>query len=300
MESAIKQYLVHLSQEKSASTATVKAYGLDLTQFHDHLRSSFERPVRIADIDLLAIRRFLGEIAAGRARSSVARKVSAIRGFLNYLHRLGQRPDNPATYIATPKTGKKIPAVLSADEACGLMNAPPRSDFLRVRDKAILELLYGCGLRVAELVGLDLIDLDLESELVKVLGKGKKERIMPVGEKAKNALAVYLLVRQKALKPGWDKQALFLNFRGARLSTRWVDRLIRNWSAKSGIQKNVSPHTLRHSFATHLLESGADLRSIQELLGHASLSTTQKYTHVSIRHLLDVHEKAHPRGRRKE
>ena len=297
MRSEIEKYLDYLRFERGASPATIRAYGADLRQFAKSLGESDERAVDAAAVDRLAIRSFLAGLTG--TRTTLARKIAAIRGFCAFLHGRGMRADNPAAYIVTPKTDKNIPGVLSADEAGRLVETPPASDLIRLRDRAILEVLYGCGLRVGECVGLNDADVDPAAELVRVRGKGNKERIVPLGGKAKDALIVYRRRRDAERRPGWDRTAVFLNYRGGRLSASWVNRMIARWSAAAGIDKSVSPHTMRHSYATHLLESGADLRSIQDLLGHSSLSTTQRYTHVSVQQLLTVHENAHPHGKRK-
>ncbi|HEX2769900.1 MAG TPA: tyrosine recombinase XerC, partial [Geobacteraceae bacterium] len=211
-----------------------------------------------------------------------------------YLLRLGKVVKNPAELVATPKKEKRVPFHLTIDEVIALVEAPKGSDILLLRDRVILETLYSCGIRVSELTGLDLADLDLEEGLVRVLGKGNKERIVPLGSYARKAIAPYLAVRGN---PPADAP-LLLNARGGRLTSRSVGRIVDKYILKLATVKKISPHTLRHTFATHLLEGGADLRAIQELLGHASLSTTQKYTHVSIDRLMEVYDKAHPKARK--
>ena len=300
MRELVERYLQHLRYVKNVSDATVRAYHQDLDQFAEHLREGRDAPVDVGEIDRLAVRRFLAETASGRARSTMARKLSAVRGFLRFLALEGVRKDNPAQYVPTPKLDQSLPEYLSTEEAGALVTAPKADTLLAARDRAILELLYGCGLRVAECVGLDESDVDLADGLVRARGKGRKERIVPLGAKAADAAGAYFRAKRRAMEAGWDARAAFLNRSGRRLTTRWVGKMVERYALRANLSKDPSPHTLRHSYATHMLESGADLRGIQELLGHASLSTTQKYTHVSVQQLLDVHERAHPRSKRKE
>ena len=300
MQELIERHLQHLRYVKNVSDATVRAYRKDLGQFAEHLRQGRDAPARIEEIDRLAVRRFLAEYAGGRTHSTMARKISAVRGFLRFLTREGLRKDNPAQYVPTPKLDQSLPEYLSPEEAGALVTAPRGGALLAARDRAILELLYGCGLRVAECVGLDESDIDLSGGLVRARGKGRKERIVPLGAKAAVAVEAYFRAKRRAMEAAWDAQAAFLNRYGRRLTTRWVGKMVEQYTLRANLSKAPSPHTLRHSYATHMLESGADLRGIQELLGHASLSTTQKYTHVSVQQLLDVHERAHPRSKRKE
>jgi integrase/recombinase XerC len=249
-------------------------------------------------VDYTLIRAYLGELFAKRRRSTIARKLSALKSFFNYLELRGLAPSNPSAEIATPKQEKRIPTYLPVDDMFALLQAPDKEKELGLRDVAILELLYSSGLRVSELASLDTNRLDLNSRLVRVSGKGGKERLLPVGKKASFALRAYLdhteMARRKA---GYSagNEPLFLNYRSGRLSVRSVHRLVKRHSRACGIMMEISPHSIRHSFATHLLDGGADLRSIQELLGHANLSTTQKYTHVSMDKLMEVYDRAHPR-----
>jgi integrase/recombinase XerC len=300
MQEYVDRYLQHLRYVKNVSDATVRAYRNDLDQFAEHVRAGREAPARIEEIDRLAVRRFVADFTEGRSRATMARKISAVRGFLRFLAREGLRKDNPAQYVPTPKLDQSLPEYLSTEEAGALVTAPPGDALLASRDRAILELLYGCGLRVAECVGLDETDIDLADGAVRARGKGRKERIVPLGAKAADAVTAYFRTKRRAMEVGWDARAAFLNRNGRRLTTRWVGKMVERYTLRANLSKAPSPHTLRHSYATHMLESGADLRGIQELLGHASLSTTQKYTHVSVQQLLDVHERAHPRSKRKE
>ncbi len=269
------------------------AYGVDLDQFARHLRSELGAPVRPADADHLAIRSFLAALhAAGLRKSSAARKLAALRTFFRWLCREGIVATNPARAILSPRLEKRLPVHLELGDVEGLLAAPGDS-VAAVRARAILELLYGTGIRCAELVGLDLTAVDLDARLLRVLGKGEKERIVPFGLPALAALTAWLRVRAQL---GPKDDAVFVTARGTRFSDRRVREMVSQRMKAIALEKKVSPHTLRHAFATHLLERGADLRAIQELLGHASLSTTQRYTHVNARHLLEVYKKTHPRA----
>jgi integrase/recombinase XerC len=241
-------------------------------------------------VDRLAIRRYLSFLHRKNRKSSIARKISTLRSFYKYLVRERLATSNPAKAVSTPKAEKPLPTTLTVDEAFRLMETPSEREGLR--DCAILELLYSSGLRVSELVGLNLNHLNLDLGIVKVMGKGRKERIVPVGSKAVEALKAYLEKRGNLS----GEEPLFINPRRGRLTARSVGRLIKKYTKRSGIFRRISPHTLRHSFATHLLDAGADIREIQEMLGHASLSTTQKYIHLSPGKLMEVYDKAHPRS----
>jgi integrase/recombinase XerC len=293
MQDSVAAFLRHLERERNASPNTIRAYGEDLEQFTSHLRRELGRDARPEDADHLAIRGFLAELhRRGLAKSSSARKLAGLRTFFRYLCREGRLETNPARVLATPRQDKRIPAVLDEAEVAALLDLPGDA-LAAVRGRAILELLYATGIRCAELVGLDAGEVDLGARMARVVGKGRKERVVLFGERAREALEAWLAAR-RGVRPRTD--ALFVNARGGRLSDRSVRALVARRVAQAALAHRCSPHTLRHSFATHLLTRGADLRAIQELLGHASLSTTQRYTHVDTRHLLEVYRKSHPRA----
>jgi integrase/recombinase XerC len=325
----IHQFIHYLSVEKNASPHTSRCYRRDLEGFEDFLKSSgmYLTPtgdVEIEKVDRIAIRKYLSFLHRKNKKSSIARKISTLRSFFKYLVREQMIPSNPAKSVSTPKVEKTLPITLSVDEAFRLMESPKSisekssSEGSRekgLRDRAILELLYSSGLRVSELVGLNSNQLDLDLGIVRVMGKGRKERIVPVGVKAIEVLKAYLEERGmlKGLRPGGrashramrlsepvagpeGDEPIFINSLGERLTARSVGRLVKKYSRHSGIFRKVSPHSLRHTFATHLLDAGADIREIQEMLGHSSLSTTQRYTHVSMGKLMEVYDKAHPRS----
>ena len=304
MKSEVGDFLDYLTYERNVSPNTISAYRDDLESFigflmNDYVTTSREN-LDLAAVDHLAIRAYLAHLARRKlARSSTARHLSALRTFYRFLIREGLATSNPARTVATPKREKKLPEVLQAAEIELLFDQVDLSRDLGVRDRAWLELLYASGLRISELVGIDLDTLELRSRQVKVLGKGSKERIVPFGTKAETALRAWLELRPKfaAKRPGDDEDApLFLNHRGGRITARSVRRLMDVYLRRASLRTGISPHTLRHSFATHLLNAGADLRTIQELLGHVSLSTTQKYTHLNDWKLIEVYRKSHPRA----
>ena len=293
------------------SARTVRAYESDLNQYVEFLERRLARPadrIAPADVDYPAVRAFMREqYDRGQARSSAARRLAAIRSFGRWLRREEHVERDPGALMAAPKQERKLPARLEEREMARMLEAPDVSTPLGRRDRAILELFYASGLRLAELVGLGLEDVDLGNRLVRVLGKGGKERIVPFTRAAATALRAWLpdrgaLVCQPGAVPpsgGRGRAAaepLFVNYRGGRLSARSVDRLVRRYAAATSTRYGISPHALRHSFATHLLERGADLRAIQEMLGHARISTTQRYTHVSAAQLLSVYKKTHPKA----
>lgn len=286
----------HLEHVRGVSPHTVKGYLADLREFEEYLA---KQGVELVSATHLTIRGFLGALAVDRAPTSRARKLASIKALYKYLLREKMIEANPAGRVKSPKLPKRLPKVLPVDEVFALVEAPSEEQVLKLRDRAILEVLYGGGLRIGELCGLSLGDLDRRAGVVRVLGKGKKERICPLNETALAAVDRYLERRGELLAklhPGADPEALFLNHRGGRLTPRSIARHIDAYVRKLGLPRNVSPHALRHSFATHLLGSGADVRTIQELLGHASLSTTQRYMHVSWEKLQEVYDKAHPRA----
>ena len=293
MRAAIASFIGHLQDERNLSAHTLRAYGEDLAQLADHLRAELGREARPEDVDTLLLRSFLARLhREGLRKASAARKLSAIRTFFRYLCREGRLAANPARSLLSPRRERHIPAVLSEAETAALLEMPG-DGLLSLRGRAILELLYATGARCAELVGLDVGDVDLSDRTILVLGKGRKERYLPFGHPAAAALEAYLPARASC-RPRSD--ALFVNARGGRLSDRSVRRLVAARVQAVSLARRISPHSLRHSFATHLLARGADLRSIQELLGHASLSTTQRYTHVETSRLLDIYRKTHPRA----
>jgi integrase/recombinase XerC len=296
MYSEIQAFLDDLKHRRGLSPHTVANYGSDLVQFSVFLEESVGT-ARVGDVDVLAIRSFLAHLhAQGTARASIARKLAAIRTFFRYLAREGKITKNPARLVSTPRLDRKIPPRIEESEVERLLETPDTSGPLGRRDLAMLELLYATGLRVGELVSLDLSRLELEERLVRVSGKGNKERIVPFGEPAEEAIRRYLPDRLHLVRLGDGTDALFLNARGGRLSARSVRRLMDRYLRAAALRSGLSPHSLRHAFATHLLEHGCDLRSIQELLGHESLSTTQKYTQLSTQKLLEVYEKSHPKA----
>jgi len=301
MTEYVKAFCKYLALNRSVSRHTVRAYESDLTQFLDHVAANV--PVKTSELtpaalDRFAIRNFLSTVnAKGQSRGTAARKLAAIRTFLRYLRREDAISSDPGSLVRTPKREVRMPVHLSEEEMTQLLDAPDSDDPLGRRDKAIVELFYASGLRLSELAGLDLDDLNLSRKMTRVLGKGGKERLVPFNSTTASALKAYLKDRDKLLgeqRPSHD--ALFVNYRGGRLTVRSIDRLVRRYAAAS-TRPSVSPHALRHSFATHLLQRGADLRAIQELLGHSRLSTTQRYTHLDAARLLDVYRKSHPRAR---
>jgi integrase/recombinase XerC len=292
----VEAFLEHLRVRKRYSPRTVEEYAADLAQFQAYLE---DRKLALRAVESVAIRGFLSRLHGELSPASVARKLSAIRSLYRFLQQKGLVQSNPGSLVKSPKLPKQLPKVLPVDEVFALVETPRADTPLGARDRAILETLYGGGLRCSELVGLDLQDLDRQGGLVRVLGKGRKERIVPLGTKAREAIERWLEFRPRLLarpRPDQDPRALFLNYRGGRLTTRWVARTIDRWAKVCAIRRHVHPHALRHTFATHLLDAGADLRGIQELLGHASISTTQRYTHVTVEHLMAVYDKAHPRA----
>jgi integrase/recombinase XerC len=339
MKQAVEKYLQYMSSVKNSSPHTILNYGKDLRQFQEYLAPPGMQPPGLTEITHTIIREFVGHLHdQGLEKSSIARKLAALRSFFKYCVREGMLQENPARLVPTPKLPKRLPAVLSAEEMVGFLDrlaemgapatgspapllgkrgrgtagalpaaGPARAHedglFLR-RDRALLELLYAAGLRVSELTGLNLVDMDQKERILRVRGKGNRERIVPYGSKAQEALEKYWSLReelllQKAAARGGRRgpahvQAVFLNYAGRRLTQRSVGRIVKKYVRLVNINWDLHPHSLRHAFATHLLADGADLRAIQELLGHQSLSTTQKYTHASIRQLMEIYDKAHP------
>ncbi|HEU4381925.1 MAG TPA: tyrosine recombinase XerC [Anaeromyxobacteraceae bacterium] len=295
----IQRFAHHLQVERRASPHTVKAYLADLSRYADWLAG---KGVPLLSSSPAAVRGFLAAEAGRRAApGTVARALAAVRALHRFLVKERLAESNPARGVSAPRRARPLPQALPEEEVAALVEAPAGARPLELRDRALLELLYASGLRVAELTGLDLGDLDLDEGTVRVLGKRRKERIVPVGRPARRALARWLAEGRPALLAGPDGRrsgdAMFLNYRGGRLGVRSVARRLSRWVLAAGLPRHVHPHVLRHSFATHLLTSGADLRGIQELLGHASLSTTQRYTHLDWKRLAAAYDEAHPRAR---
>jgi integrase/recombinase XerC len=295
----VSAFVDFLALNHNASAHTVAAYRRDVLQYLDCLGRLRGRPVEKlapSDLDLTSVRAFLAELhKRGQARASAARKLSALRAFGRYLRREQIVESEPAALAAAPKREQRMPAHLTVDEMTRLLDMPDGSTPLGRRDRAILELFYASGLRLSELVGLDLEDLNLSARMVRVMGKGRKERLVPFNTAAREAIAVWLKDRAVLLRGSGDP--LFLNARGSRLTGRSVQRLVARYVSGCSTRFGISPHALRHSFATHLLQFGADLRAIQELLGHVQLSTTQRYTHVNLTQLQETYRRAHPRAR---
>jgi integrase/recombinase XerC len=305
LDQLLTQFLDHLRYERNVSAHTLRNYESDLRQFFDYLAPADEKGKRseppIAQIDHLTIREWLATLHSDqKKKTSIARKLAALRTWFQFLVREGVVESNPAKIVATPRKEKKLPKHLSVEDAIRFIETPDMETDFGKRDRAILELLYATGVRVAELVNINLRDVDFKNKLLRVFGKRRKERIVPFGDPAARALKDYLGVREKFLRNApvtkRDAQPLILNYQGTRMSTRSVGRLIEKYIKLCAGIHDISPHALRHSFATHLLDSGADLRDIQELLGHARLSTTQIYTHVSMEKLIEVYDKAHPKA----
>jgi len=337
MKTAIAKYLEYLHAVKNSSPHTISNYGKDLGQFVAYLSPPGLEPPALSAVTHNTIREFVGHLHDhGLQKSSIARKLAALRSFFKYCVREGRLLENPARLVATPKLPKRIPSVLSAEEMNGFLNqlaemGPALSTagevpkkrarkgenaspdklvklqdecLLLRRDRALLELLYAAGLRVSELTGLNFADIDQKERVLRVVGKGDKERIIPYGSKAQDALEKYWPLREELFlqasssrgrhRDAPHTEAVFLNYAGRRLTQRSVGRIVKKYVRLVNVNWDLHPHSLRHAFATHLLADGADLRAIQELLGHQSLSTTQKYTHASIRQLMDIYDKAHP------
>jgi integrase/recombinase XerC len=298
MREWIDTFIESLSAEKGFSDHTCRAYGKDLHQFSDYVREAFQRKTgpEIHDVDDLVIRSYLGYLHKKYEKTTIARKLSALRSFFRFLVRRGTIKRSPAETVLTPKRGRAVPSYLSVDETFRLLDGLKGDSVLGLRDRAILELLYSTGLRVGELVAIDVKDVDFEGAFVRVLGKGNKERLSPVGKKALSCIQDYLEKRSPGKERGdMAGEPVFLNRLGGRLSARSVGRLLDKVTRQLGLMRPVTPHGLRHTFATHMLDAGADLRMVQELLGHASLTTTQRYTHVSIDRLTEVYDRTHPR-----
>ncbi len=312
MRDHLKAFLAYLKLNRHLSPHTVRAYEIDVTQYLAFVSSEGGKRISQlgpADLDMTSVRAHLGGLnAAGKARSSVARKLSALKTFVRYLRREEVIAHDPTALAVAPRRDQTIPVFLSEPEMTRLLETPNTGDALGRRDRAILEMFYASGLRLSELVAIDLEDVNLTGRMVRVMGKGRKERLLPFNQSAAGAIRVWmkdratiLASRKQALRPSSPRalktsDPLFINYRGTRLTDRSVDRLLRKYVARCSTRMGISPHALRHSFATHLLQRGADLRAIQELLGHAALSTTQRYTHVNAAQLIEVYRKSHPRA----
>jgi integrase/recombinase XerC len=303
---AVRAFVRHLADERRASPHTVSAYRRDLDQLEAFLRARLGRAPRLADVDRLALRAWLADLGARSVPNTLGRKLAAARSMFVWLVRQGRLEKDPSRDLQAPKVRRKLPGFLGPDAAAEVMSAPLEQagalDAARLRDAAALEILYGCGLRVSELVALDLDDVSLEREELRVLGKGRKERVVPVGSKAESAIRAYLGRRSELRHPktgAIDESALLVGKLGRRIGVRRIQTLVRRYGALGAARPDLHPHALRHSCATHMLEGGADLRAIQELLGHSSLSTTQRYTHLSLEQLLAVYDRAHPLSRRR-
>ncbi len=299
MKQLLKRFEQHLSVERNLSPRTVEAYMRDLLQFQSFLQLcglDVSQREWLEQVDLLLFRRYLAELHTSCGRTSVGRKLSSLRAFFRYLVREGELQTSPLDGLSTPRREQYLPKVLSAEQVGDLLDRPQSGQRLLVlRDLAIFELIYSCGLRVSELTGLDVASVDFDEKSVRTMGKGGKERLLPIGQQAFNAIQVYLEERRAA-----EAGPLFINQRGGRLTARSVQRNLKKRLLQLGLPTDATPHALRHSFATHLLDAGADLRAIQELLGHASLSTTQRYTKVSFSHLAEVYDRAHPRSKKSD
>ena len=298
----LTQFLQHLKYERNLSPHTLRNYASDLEQFKQRLFNVEKREdVPVVEIDRLTIREWMASLHGDHKKTSVARKLASLRTFFQFLVREGKLESNPAKQVATPKIERKLPNHLSMEDASLFVEAPDINTDLGRRDRAILEFLYATGIRVGELVGINLVDVDLRERLVWVTGKRKKQRVVPFGKPALQAVLLYMDKTRNTFLNNCpdtkrDPQALFLNYQGTRITTRSVGRMVDKYIKQCADIHDISPHSLRHTFATHLLDSGADLRDIQELLGHARLSTTQIYTQVSMEKMIEVYDKAHPKA----
>jgi len=300
VEDLIDQYASYLRLERNVSPHTLRNYLSDLRQFQEFLRGreeDREKEIDVRDVDVHVARAYLAFLSKERRKSSIGRKLATLKGFFRYLAREKRIPRDPLALISTPKQEKPLPAFLSVDDVFRLLGGVQGNGVLIFRDRAVLEALYSTGVRVSELVSLNWSDIDFQLGIIRVIGKGSKERIVPIGEVALQALRDYGAEQaRKWRRAARGETAVFLNHRGGRITTRSVARIVEKHLKAAGIPVRMGPHGLRHTFATHLLNGGADLRVIQELLGHASLSTTQRYTHVNLDQLTAVYDRAHPRA----
>ncbi len=299
IEKEVRGFIQHIQAERNFSENTVISYGRDLSDFGDFLRERKLQQNPLRRIDRSILRDYLVFLKRKRLKeTSIAHKVFVLRSFFRYLLRKGKIPSDPASSLSSPKRKKSLPTFLTISQMKGLLKAPSRESVWGIRDLAILELFYSTGMRLSELVDLDLSSIDFQGEVVRVLGKGRKERVIPVGREALGVVKNYLSLRRSAFKSQLDtnEEAIFLNRSGKRLSARSVGRIVKKYATRFSEDQKTSPHTLRHTFATHLLDEGADLLAVKDLLGHQSLSTTQVYTHVTTERLKKIYKKAHPRA----
>jgi len=296
MYDQIDGFLRYLKIERNASELTLKSYSEDFGSLFDYLQTRVGTTPSVAELDIALLRGYVAYLhECDYAKTTIARRLACLRSFLRYCQREGLVTSNPAKALRTPRTGRKLPHFLTIEETARLLETPPANEPEGLRDRAMLETMYSGGLRVAELVGLNLESWDRDANILRVLGKGKKERIAPIGSYASRALDRWLEVREPGEKVSEaDRTAMFLNRFGGRLTTRSVGRMLEKHILIAGLNSKTSPHTLRHTFATHMLDGGADLRAVQELLGHKSLTTTQIYTHVSTKRMRETYETAHP------
>jgi integrase/recombinase XerC len=296
VEKAVARF-VRALQERNASAHTIKAYRTDLAQFTEYVG-----PQSWRDIDHILIRGYLANLyERGLSKTSVARALAALRSLYKWLAQEGEVEQNPAALVATPKLPKKLPRVPTIEEVNTVLDFEmPECSAFGERDQVILELLYGCGIRNSELIGINLDDIHWSNEVILVRGKGRKERYVPFGDSAKAAVVAYLPARQRVLGETrhTTEKAVLINLRGQRLTTRSVGRIVKQIAVARGLSPDVHPHTLRHAFGTHMLEEGADLRAIQEMLGHERLSTTQRYTQLTVKHVMEVYDKTHPHAKK--
>jgi tyrosine recombinase XerC len=294
MRRPIEEFLAHLKHERNASPHTISGYGRDLGQLEAYLNEN-KADWRFAGN--VVLRGFLASLYQKKQKkTTIGRKLAAMRSFYGFCLNRKWIEVNPAKVLATPRQDKNVPSFLSEDEMAEFLDLPSSDNPLDLRDRAALELLYASGIRVGEMVAVDLADVGFDERLIRVKGKGKKERLVPFGRKAEAGLRIYLRARPDLLKDKLNQNALFLNYKGGRLTSRSVERIVDKYIQRTAVNRKIRPHSLRHSFASHLLSRGADLRVIQELLGHSSLATTQKYTHLDLKQLLDVYKKSHPRS----
>jgi len=301
MEALLDSYIMHLAAERAVSPRTVEAYVRDIKQFFSFLEENaagYFNPDKIGGTPKIVLRRFVAQMHDRLKPASVERKIEALRSFFKYLVREKLADSNPADLLQLPKKPKNIPKYMTVDEIFGLLDSMFDNEGMGPRDRAIWEMFYGCGLRISELAGLEIENLDFSRAALRVMGKGSKARELPMSDTVVEAVKSWLAVRASHIKPdGSAGMALWINNRGGKLGVRGIRQMIYKYIIKAGVGRNISPHALRHTFATHMLNGGADIRTIQELLGHESLSTTQKYTHLGLDQLMSVYDKAHPRAK---